>query len=151
MMLKILLHRLLRDVARAPRPVPDGPEVPPPVPLAQRRVFFLQPPAGAPLHPLDQVRERLRRPVLDVHVDVVFADHALQYPHLLGIADLHEQIPAPHLDVAHVHVIAVLGDPDHVRRQPRNRVPAVPVVFHRRNFYHAAEVCSNRKSCAESA
>jgi CubicO group peptidase (beta-lactamase class C family) len=41
MMLKVLLHRLLREVARAPRTVPDDPEVPPPVPLAQCRIFFL--------------------------------------------------------------------------------------------------------------
>jgi hypothetical protein len=30
-----------------------------------------------------------------------------------------------------------------VRRQPRRGVPTVPVLFHRRDFYHAAEVCSN--------
>jgi hypothetical protein len=30
-----------------------------------------------------------------------------------------------------------------VCRQPRRRVPTVPVVFHGRDFCHAAEVCSN--------
>src|ERR1051326_4817959 len=76
MMLKILLHRFFRDVARAPRAVAYRPEVPPPISLAQGRVFFLKSATRAPLHPLDQVRHRLRRRVLDVHVDVVFAHHA---------------------------------------------------------------------------
>ncbi len=143
MMLKILLHRLFRDITCTPRSVPYRPKVPAPVPLAQRRVLFLKPAAGAPLHPLDQVRQRLRRPVLDVHVHVVFADHTFQYPHVLDIADLHKQIPAPYLDVAHQHVVPVLSDPDDVRPQPRDGVPAVPVVSHGRDFYHAAEVCSN--------
>jgi hypothetical protein len=30
-----------------------------------------------------------------------------------------------------------------VCRQPRRGVPAVPVLFHGRDFYHAAKVCSN--------
>jgi hypothetical protein len=30
-----------------------------------------------------------------------------------------------------------------VRRQPRGGVPAVPVLFHGRDFYHAAKVSSN--------
>ena len=138
MMLKILLHRLLRDVARAPRAVAYRPEVPPPVPLAQGRILFLQPPAGAPLHPPDQVQHGFRRRVLDVHVDVVFAHHAFEDAHVLGVADLHEQVAAAHLDVAHKHVVAVLRDPYDVRRQPRRSVPAVPIVFHGRDFYHAA-------------
>ena len=94
MMLKVFLHRFFRDVARAPRAVPDGPEVAPPVSLRERRIFFLQPPAAAPFHPLDQVGDGLRRRVLDVHVDVVFAHHPLKDAHVLGVADLQEQIPA---------------------------------------------------------
>lgn len=142
-MLKVLLHRFFRDVTRAPRAVPDGPEVPPLVPLAQGRVLFLQPPARAPLHPPDQVRHGLRRRVLDVHVDVVFAHHTFEDAHVLGVADLHEQVAAPHLDIADEHVVAVLHDPYDVCCQPRRSVPAVPIVFHGRDFYHAAEVCSN--------
>ncbi len=142
-MLKILLHRFFRNVARAPRTVTDGPEVSPPVPLAQGRVFFLEPAARAPLHPLDQVRYGFRWRVLDVHVDVVFAHHSFENPHVLGVADLHQQIPAPHLDVTDKHLVAVLGDPHDVRRQPRHAVAAVPILFHTHDFYHRAEVCSN--------
>jgi len=142
-MLKIFLHRLFGDVARAPRAISDGPEVSAPVPLAQRRILFLQPATRAPLKSLDQVRERLRRRVLDVHVDVVFADHPFENPHVLGVADLHEQVPAAQLDVALQHVVAILCDPDDVGRQPRDGMPAMPVVCHGRDFYHAAEVCSN--------
>ncbi len=142
-MLKILLHRLFRDIACTPRSVPYRPEVPAPVPLAQRRVFFLKPAASAPFHPLDQIGQRLRRRVLEVHVNVVFANHTFEYPHVLGVADLHEQVPAAQLDVALQHVVAILCDPDDVGRQPRDGMPAMPVVCHGRDFYHAAEVCSN--------
>ncbi len=140
---KVLLDDFFRDVARAPRAVPDGPEVAAPVPLRERRILFLQPPAAAPLHPLDQVGHGLRRRVLDVHVDVVFADHTFEYPHILGVADLHEQVAAAHLDVAFEHVEAVLRDPDEVRRQPRDGVTAVPVVLHRDGLLARREVCSN--------
>jgi hypothetical protein len=30
-----------------------------------------------------------------------------------------------------------------VRCQPRRSVAAVPILFHGRDFYHAAKVCSN--------
>lgn len=143
MMLKILLHRLFRDVARTPRTVADGPEVSSPVLLAQGRIFFLKSATCASLHPLDQIRERLRRRIFDVHVDMVFTHYAFENPHVLGVADLHEQVPAPHLDVSDKHVVAILRDPDDVRRQPRRSVPAVPVLFHGRDFYHAAKVWSN--------
>ena len=142
-MLKVLLHRFLRDVTRAPCPVADGPKVPPPVPLPKRRIFLLQPATRAPFQPLDQVRQRLRRRVLDMHMHVVFADYALENPHVLSVTDLHEQVPAAHFDVAFEHVVAVLRDPDDVRCQARAGVPAVSVVCHGRDFYHAVEVCSN--------
>ncbi len=48
-----------------------------------------------------------------------------------------------HRDVPYQHVVAVLSDPNDVPGQPRDGVPAVPVVSHGRDFYHAAEVCSN--------
>ena len=143
MMLKVLLHHFFRYVACAPGSVADGPEVAPPVPLVQRRRFLLESPARPPFEPLDEAGEGLRRRALDVHVDVVFAHHALQNPHVLGVADLHEQVPAAHLDVAREHMVAVLGDPDDVRRQPRDCMPAVPVALHRDGLLARREVCSN--------
>ncbi len=145
-MLKILLHRFFRDVAGAPRAVPNGPEVPPPVLLPQVGVHLLEQPRRAPLHPLDQIGHGLRRRVLDVHVDMIFADHAFEYPHILGIADLHQQIAAPHFDVAHEHMLAVLRHPHVVRRQPCDRVSAVSVLSHARcctRQHPAWKVCSS--------
>lgn len=142
-MLKILLHRLFRDVARTPSSIPDCPEVSPPVPLVQLRVFLLQQAAGAPLHPLDQIRERLRRWILDVHVDMIFTDYSFKYPDIFSVADLQEQVSTSDLDVTFKHMITILRDPDDVCRQPCDRVPAVPIIFHEHDFYHAVEVCSN--------
>ena len=119
-MLQILLHRFFGDVARAPCPVPDGPEVPPPVTLLQTGVFLLEDAGGAPLHPLDQIRHRLRGRILDVHVDMIFTDHSFKYPHVFGVADLQEQVSTSELDVTFKHMITVLGDPDDVRRQTCN-------------------------------
>ena len=142
-MLQILLHRFLRDVARAPGTVPDGPEVASPVSLLQRWVFLLEQAGGAPFHPLDQIRHRLRGRILDVHVDMIFTDDPFEYPDIFGVADLQEQVSTSELDVTFKHVITVLRDPDDVRRQTCDRVPAVPVIFHGHDFYHAVEVCSN--------
>ena len=89
-MLQILLHRFLRDVARTPGTLPDGPEVSPPVAFLQPGILLLQDAGGAPFHPLDQIRQRPRWRVLDVHVDMIFADHALENPHVFGIADWQE-------------------------------------------------------------
>ena len=143
MMLKVFLHHFFADVARAPRAIADGPEVSAPVPLAQRRIFFLQAAARAPFEPLDEVGERLRWWVLDVHMHMVFADHAFENAHVLGVADLHEQVPTAHLDVAFQHMVAVLRDPDHVRRQPRDRMPTMPVVPHRGALLARREMSSN--------
>ena len=90
MVLQIFLHHLFGDVARAPCAVSYRPEVPPPVLLLQRRVLLLQESGRAAFEPLDQIREGLRRRVLDVHVDVVFTDHALEYPDIFRVADLDD-------------------------------------------------------------
>ena len=66
-----------------------------------------------------------------MHVDMIFANDSLEYPHVFGVADLQEQVSAPKLDVAYEHRITVLGNPHDVCLKASNRVPAVPVVSHR--------------------
>lgn len=129
-MLKVFLHHLFADVSRAPCTITDGPEVSAPAPLPQRRIFFLQSAARAPFQPPHQLRQRLRRRILDVHVYMVFTDHALENPHILGGADLHEQVTAANLDVSCEHVIALLRAPHEMCRQPGDGVPTVPLVAH---------------------
>ena len=72
-----------------------------------------------------------------MHMDMVFAHHSFENPHVFGVADLHEQVSTPDFDVACQHMIAVLRDPDDVCCQPCNSMTAVPVLFHRHDFYHA--------------
>lgn len=91
MMLQVLLNDLFCDVTRAPRAVAYGPEVSSPVALFQVRKFLLQFPRGSAFKPFYQLAYRLRRWVLDVHVDVVFADDAFKNPHILCIAYLDDQ------------------------------------------------------------
>jgi hypothetical protein len=130
-MLQILSHHLVSYIACAPRPVPDCPEMPPPVPLAQLRVLLLQQPRSAPLHPLHQIRHRLRRRVLDMHVDMIFAHHPFEYTHVFGVADLQKQVSASHFDVAYEHRVTIFRDPDYVCCKASDCVSAMPVVSHR--------------------
>ena len=78
-----------------------------------------------------------------MHVNMVFAHYTFEYPHVLGVTDLHEQVSTPELDVACQHMVTVLRDPNDVCCQPSDRMAAVPILFHRHDFYHALELCSN--------
>ena len=64
-------------------------------------------------------------------MDVVFAHHSFEDAHLLGVADLDDQFSTPELNVSLKHVVAVLRDPDQVRRQSRDRVAALSMLRHR--------------------
>jgi len=57
----VLFNNFFRDVACTPCTVPYGPKVATPVLLPQLREFLLESARGAPLEPLDQIRQRLRR------------------------------------------------------------------------------------------
>ncbi len=130
MMLKILLHRFFRDVARAPCTVPDGPEVPPPISLAQRGKLLLEQPRCPPFEAFHQLRERLRRRIFDVHVNMIFADHAFQDADIFAVADLHQQLSTSNFEVALQNVVAILGTPYDVRRQSRDGMSTMPIIFH---------------------
>ena len=130
MMLKILLHRFFCDVARAPRTVPDGPEVSAPIPLAQRGKLLLEHPRCPSLEAFDQIRECLRRRILDVHVDMILAHHALEDADIFSITNLYQQISTANLEVALQDVVAVLRTPYDMRRQSRDGVPTMPIIFH---------------------
>lgn len=142
-MLKVFLHHLFRDVARAPCSIPDCPEVLPPILFPEAGVFFLKTAAGSPFHPLEQIRQRFRRCILDMHGDVVCAHYSFENSHVFGVADLHEQVPTPDFDVACQHMVTILRDPDDMCRQPRNCMTAVPVLCHQARLLAFLEVCSN--------
>lgn len=111
MMLQILLYRFIRDVPGAPRSVADRPKVPAPVFLTQRWIFLLQPARGPALHSFYQVRQRLRRPILNVHVHMIFTHHSLEYAHVFRVTYLDQQLSAPQLDVSLQHRVPVLCYP----------------------------------------
>ena len=129
-MLQVLSDHFFCDVARAPHSVPDGPEMSPPVLLPKLRELFLESARASALQPLDQVTDGLRRRILYEHVDVVFADHTLKYANIFSISDLNDQLTTPLLDIALEHVVAVLGDPDQVCREPGNCMTAVSLFSH---------------------
>ncbi len=49
-----------------------------------------------------------------MHVHMIFAHYAFEYPDIFGITDLHEQVTTSNLDVTRQHMIAVLGRPYNV-------------------------------------
>jgi hypothetical protein len=100
-------------------------------PLFGGRFMLLQQPRSAPLHPLDQVRHRLRRRILNMHVDMVFAHNAFENPHIFGVTDLQKQVSTPYFDVAYKHRVSVLRNPHDVCLKASNCVPAMPVISHR--------------------
>ena len=65
-----------------------------------------------------------------MNMHMVFADHTFENPHIFGIADLHDQISAPHFNFTLQHVVAVLRDPDDVRRESRNAVAVMAILLH---------------------
>ena len=133
-MLQILLYHLVRDVARAPCTVPDCPEVSSPVPLSQRRELLLEQPRGTSLESFYQLRERLRRRILNVHVDMIFAHDSLENPHVFSITDLHEQVATANLEVTLQNVVTVLRAPDDMCRQSRDGMSAMSILFHNHDF-----------------
>lgn len=128
-MLKVFLDHLVGDIARTPHAVADGPKVPAPAALAQFGVLGLNPPRTPAFQTLDQIAYRQPGTVFDRDVHMVLADYALQYPNVLRIADLFDKLTAPHLNVASQHRVPVLGHPDDMSRQPRNRVATNPLLF----------------------
>ena len=89
--------------------------------------------------------------VLYQHVDVVFADYPFEYPHVLGVADLDDEFSTPELKVSLEHVVAILRDPDQVRRQSRNCVAALSMLRHRAGTSSTAKSEWQLKSCTEGA
>ena len=97
MVLQVLLHHLLGDVPRAPRSVAHCPEMLAPVAFLQMGELLLQQPRRSSLDALHQVAHRQRGRIFNVHVDVVFTHHPFEYPYVLGVTHLHDQVFAAHL------------------------------------------------------
>ena len=115
MMFQILSDHLFSDVARAPCSVANRPEVSPPISFVQFWIFLLQQPRRAPFESFDQIRERLRWWILNVHVHMIFAHDTCQYLDIFGIADLNQEVTTPHFDVTRQDMVAILRGPDQMR------------------------------------
>ena len=111
MMLQILLNNFIRDFAGAPRPVADCPEVSSPIALPQVRILLLQNARRTTFEPLNQIRQSQSRRRFDVHMNMILADHSTQNPHVLGIANLHQQLAASGFYVALQNVITICALP----------------------------------------
>ena len=136
MILQIFLHHFLRDIAGAPRAISDRPEMVPPVAFFQFWKLRLEQSRRATFQALDQIRQRQFRRILDVHMNMIFADHARQDSDIFRVADLHQQSSATRLYIAFQNMIAILRAPHDVCRQARQRVMTMSVIFHLPQFSH---------------
>ena len=78
-----------------------------------------------------------------MHVDMVFAHYSFEYPDIFRVADLDEQLSTSELHVSFEHMIPILRRPDQMRRESRDRVAAMPVLFHLGALLTFLEVGSN--------
>ena len=148
MMFQILLHHFIRDVARTPCAVPDCPQMIAPISLFQLWKARLQKTRRAAFEPLNQLRDCHPGRIFEVHMNVIFRDHARQDSHILSIANLHEQITTAHFYIALQNMVTIFRAPHYMHRQACDRMMSVSVIFHLPLFYR--DFSGNKlKSCAQ--
>ncbi len=107
MMLQILLHHFIRDIAATPRAISNCPKVVAPISLFQSWKLRLQKTRSASFQAFNQIRESEFRRIFDLHMNVVFADYARQYANIFRVTDLHQQITTSNFNIALQNVIAI--------------------------------------------
>ena len=65
-----------------------------------------------------------------MHMHVVFTYYTFEYPNIFRIADLDDQIAAPHFNLSLQHVVSVLCHPNYVYCESRNAMAVVAIVLH---------------------
>jgi len=105
---------------------------------------------GATFQAFDQLRQRQFWRIFNVHMNVVFRDHARKDANIFGIAHLNQQVPTANFDVTLQNMVTILGTPNQMYGQACNGVVTVPIIFHLPLFYIDFSG-STLKSCAESA
>ncbi len=67
-------------------------------------------------------------------MDVITAHDSFEDADIFGVTDLHEQISTPNFEVALQNMIAILRTPYDVRRESRDGVSTMSVIFHLHDF-----------------
>ncbi len=122
MMLKVFLHHLVGNIARAPYSISNGPKVTAPVLLGKLREFLLKTARRPSLEAFHQVTHLLRGMVLDMYVHMVLAYDTHKHPYIFRITVLLDKITASGLDIALENLVSIFGDPYYVGGHPRYRV-----------------------------
>jgi hypothetical protein len=79
-----------------------------------------------------------------MHVNMVLAHDTAQYPNILCIADLDQQLSTALLDISRQHLISIFGHPNEVNRQPRNRVTTVSIIAHGHSFCSLLHIATQK-------
>jgi len=140
MMLQILVHNSLGDLARRPGPVADAPEGPAPVALLQRRVLRQELARRAPLDAPHDLADCVLRRIRQMQMHMIAADNALDDTHVEPVADLPDEVAAALLDFASEHAIAVFRAEDHVHLPLENAMAALSLLHARNLRTHALQV-----------
>ena len=112
MTLQVLIYNILSDLARAPRSVPNAPEVPAPVALLQAQMLLQKLSCTATFDPPHDLADRMLRQMRHVQMHVIAADNTFNDADIKSVANLTDQVTAALLDLTTQHMVAILGMED---------------------------------------
>ncbi len=128
MMLQILVHDLVGDLAGAPGSVANTPKMTPSVALLQRGIL-LQQLAGTPtFDPTNHLTDRMLRRIRQMQMHMIATDDALDDANVEGITHLTNQVAAAYLDLSPEHAVSVLRAEDQMHLQLVNAMGAVSLL-----------------------
>ena len=139
LLLNVLLDGLVRDVARTDAEVSTRPHVPPPELLPQVRKLTHHLVRCLPFQHLEQATDGHLRWNRDEQMHMIFRDVPFDNRDFLVTADFSNQLSQTGADLARHDWLAVLGDPDQMQVNAKNRVCAMPILCHGDELYHAPE------------
>ena len=128
MMLQVLIHDLVGDLARAPGSIANTPKMTPSVPLLQRRILLQELAGTTAFDPTNELTDRMLRRIRQMQVHVIATDHALDDPNVEGITHLPNQVPVAQLDLASKYPVSVLRAEDQMHLKLVNAMVAVSLL-----------------------
>ncbi len=128
MMLQILIHELVGDLARAPGSIANTPKMTPSVALLQRRILLQQLAGTTTFDPPNDLTDRMLRRIRQMKMNVIATDYALYDPNVEDITHLPNQVPAAHLDLASEYAVSVLRAEDQMHLKLVNAMVALSLL-----------------------
>ena len=128
MMLQILVHHRVGNLASAPSSIANTPKMTPSVTLLQRGILLQELAGTATLDPAHDLTDGVLGRIRQMQVHVIAADDPLDDAHVEGITDLSNQVSAAHLDLASEYAVSVLRAEDQMHLKLVNAMGAMSLL-----------------------